>query len=333
MKNDIYPLVVVLDRYNGTYSGGKWTAWNLSYVPSKIDADDTECADFFAKNMIVYGRGETPQEAIDDLKMILNCGISDPDEEDEDEEEEKMEPTSVWRIENIDDIWIAQDVDGMSLMLKNKDDLTKIVMTGDAIDNFNDKFVISLQADMIEYAKKMRKLEKENEELKAKSKEISNDNALFLATNKKLKEENEELKQLKTPTIENFADEEPSSRRDILKAAEKCVCGQREQDYGTPESNFQLIADLWNNYLGITDYVLDMEQRFMDLNEKGIKVDVDFPKPKTIFPEDVSMMMALLKIARIRNGGGSGDSFVDLAGYAACGGEIWASKRYQKYQN
>jgi len=163
--SDIYPLVVVLDRYNGTYSGGKWTAWNLSYVPSKIDADDVECADFFSENTIVYGRGETPQEAIDDLKMILDCGVSDPDEEDdEDEEDEKMEPTSVWRIENIDDIWITQDVDGMSLMLKNQDDLYKIIMTGDAIDNFNDKFVISLQEEMMEYAKKMRKLEKENEE-------------------------------------------------------------------------------------------------------------------------------------------------------------------------
>ncbi len=37
---------------------------------------------------------------------------------------------------------------------------------------------------------------------------------------------------------------------------------------------------------------------------------------------DVAMMMALLKIARIKNGGGTGDSFVDLAGYAACGGEL-----------
>ena len=41
-----------------------------------------------------------------------------------------------------------------------------------------------------------------------------------------------------------------------------------------------------------------------------------------ITPLDVAMMMCLLKIARIKNGGGSGDSFVDLAGYAACGGEI-----------
>lgn len=39
------------------------------------------------------------------------------------------------------------------------------------------------------------------------------------------------------------------------------------------------------------------------------------------------MMMALLKIARIKNGGGTGDSFVDLAGYAACGGELNAIEK------
>ena len=88
------------------------------------------------------------------------------------------------------------------------------------------------------------------------------------------------------------------TRAEILDAAKKCVCGQREQDYGTPESNFQLIADLWNDYLGFVDHDYD------------------------ITPTDVAMMMALMKIARIKNGGGTGDSFVDLAGYAACGGEI-----------
>lgn len=37
---------------------------------------------------------------------------------------------------------------------------------------------------------------------------------------------------------------------------------------------------------------------------------------------DVAMMMALLKIARIRTGTATNDSYVDLAGYAACGAEI-----------
>jgi hypothetical protein len=98
------------------------------------------------------------------------------------------------------------------------------------------------------------------------------------------------------------------TREEILDTAKKCVCGQREQDYGTPESNFQLIADLWNDYL------------FPSLHENK----------NVISPKDVAMMMALLKIARIRNGGGTGDSFVDLAGYAACGGEICSSNEEKK---
>ena len=83
------------------------------------------------------------------------------------------------------------------------------------------------------------------------------------------------------------------TREEILSLAKTCVSGVREQDYGSPESNFKLIADLWEVYLNID-----------------------------ISPIDVAMMMALLKIARIKNGGGTGDSFVDLAGYAACGGEL-----------
>lgn len=88
------------------------------------------------------------------------------------------------------------------------------------------------------------------------------------------------------------------SREEILQKAKECVCGQREQDYGRPEDNFKTIADLWNVYLGL----------------------------ENINSVDVAMMMALLKIARIANGGGTGDSFVDLAGYAACGGEICGKK-------
>ena len=94
------------------------------------------------------------------------------------------------------------------------------------------------------------------------------------------------------------------TRAEILDAAKKCVCGQREQDYGTPESNFQLIANLWRMYLGVD-----------------------------ITPTDVAMMMALMKIARIKNGGGTGDSFVDLAGYAACGGEINAAVPKEEHAN
>lgn len=92
-------------------------------------------------------------------------------------------------------------------------------------------------------------------------------------------------------------------RAEILETAKVCVCGKREQDYGSPEDNFQIIADLWSVYL-------------------GDKLD------QQLCAVDVAMMMALLKIARIKSGTGTDDSFVDLAGYAACGGEI--SENYRK---
>ena len=93
---------------------------------------------------------------------------------------------------------------------------------------------------------------------------------------------------------------EVSKRAEILKDAEAAICGQREQDYGSPEDNFGVISRLWTDYLD---------------------TEVD-----TI---DVAMMMCLLKIARIKNGGGTEDSFVDLCGYGACGGEIFSHRKGQ----
>jgi len=75
------------------------------------------------------------------------------------------------------------------------------------------------------------------------------------------------------------------TRSYILQKAKQCVCGQREQDYGSPENNFQTISDLWKAYKGI-----------------------DFT------PTDVAMMMALLKIARIKTGDCNGGLLHRLAG-------------------
>ncbi len=83
------------------------------------------------------------------------------------------------------------------------------------------------------------------------------------------------------------------TRAEILDKAKECVCGQREQDYGKPEDNFAAIAVLWGAY-------------------KGTEFSA----------KDVAVMMALMKIARIKTGASTDDCFVDLAGYAACGGEI-----------
>lgn len=106
---------------------------------------------------------------------------------------------------------------------------------------------------------------------------------------------------------EQKAEKDKPTRASILHEAEKCVCGQREQDYGKAEDNFRLIASLWKPYIR-TRCVSD-----------GSDVSIQ--------PEDVAMLMALLKIARICSGTGTADSFVDLAGYAACGGEIAGGKK------
>lgn len=89
---------------------------------------------------------------------------------------------------------------------------------------------------------------------------------------------------------------EQMTREEILDEAKKCVCGQREQDYGSPESNFQIIADLWNGYLGIHRQ-LDTPMSYADNH-------IAYTILSPITATDVAMMMALLKIARIRNGGG-----------------------------
>lgn len=94
------------------------------------------------------------------------------------------------------------------------------------------------------------------------------------------------------------------TREEILKEALKCVNGEREQQYGSPEDSFMAIAELWTVYL-----------------EHGC---VEDNGAVLLHPEDVAAMMALLKIARICTGKYKGDNWVDLAGYAACGG-AWQS--------
>lgn len=98
-------------------------------------------------------------------------------------------------------------------------------------------------------------------------------------------------------------------RAEILDAAKVCVCGQRETDYGTPEDNFETIGLLWGTYLRAAHPKL-----------KWVFA------PNEVTPKDVAAMMSLLKIARIATGDNI-DSFVDLAGYVACAGEIATENR------
>ena len=91
-------------------------------------------------------------------------------------------------------------------------------------------------------------------------------------------------------------------RKETLQAALNCVMGNREQDYGTPEDNFTMIGERWTSYI----------------KRKCVGHNGDV----CINPEDVAAMMIDVKISRIATGHAKADNWVDIAGYAACGGEI-----------
>ena len=91
-------------------------------------------------------------------------------------------------------------------------------------------------------------------------------------------------------------------RKEILDRAITCVCGDREKDHGKPEDSFTKIAALWAAYTG---YRFDAV--------------------------DAAVMLSLLKTARIKTSPGvNDDNFVDLAGYAACAGELAAAQEQEK---
>ena len=96
------------------------------------------------------------------------------------------------------------------------------------------------------------------------------------------------------------------NRKQTLVEADKCVNGQREHDYGSPEDNFATIAEMW------TSYLRRASSKF---------------NPIVVTAHDVTVMMALLKIARIASGQVKDDNYVDGCGYLACAAEIATEKK------
>lgn len=63
-------VTIIADRYSGTYSGGKFTAWDmpLSEIPYDVVDNDCPCRDFwYSAEDALIGIGDTPQEAYEDL--------------------------------------------------------------------------------------------------------------------------------------------------------------------------------------------------------------------------------------------------------------------------
>jgi hypothetical protein len=104
----------------------------------------------------------------------------------------------------------------------------------------------------------------------------------------------------KTTPKKQTAPNPPLTREGILDAASVIVHGQRDAEYGGPEDSFERIARYWS----------------VTLN-------------KTVTPVDVARMMMLLKVARLDQAPLHSDSWIDVAGYAACGAEV-ASKTHKE---
>ena len=90
-------------------------------------------------------------------------------------------------------------------------------------------------------------------------------------------------------------------RGEILRIASECVCATREEDYGSPEENFKAIAEVWSWWLG-----------------------------QEITAHDVTIMMALLKIGRLKTGQPKDDTYIDACGYMALAAEIELTKKLQE---
>jgi hypothetical protein len=83
------------------------------------------------------------------------------------------------------------------------------------------------------------------------------------------------------------------TRAEILAAAAHAVTQDRNATHGEPEDSFGLIAAYWTAHLD-----------------------------RLISFSDVAVMMNLLKLARIKTSPEHADHWIDIAGYAACGGEV-----------
>ena len=83
------------------------------------------------------------------------------------------------------------------------------------------------------------------------------------------------------------------NRSEILDTAKKYVTKDRNQTHGKPEDTFGAIARVWSARLGVE-----------------------------ITPAQVCILMADLKACRAWENPEHDDNWIDMAGYAACGGEL-----------
>lgn len=87
---------------------------------------------------------------------------------------------------------------------------------------------------------------------------------------------------------------------EMLRVAAQVV-DERRAVYGPPDRNFATIALIWTAHL----------------RARGLLAE-----DAAITPADVAAMSAGIKLARLGQSPDHGDSWLDLAGYAACGADV-----------
>ena len=93
---------------------------------------------------------------------------------------------------------------------------------------------------------------------------------------------------------------EPFKRAQILDTAKSLIVGDRQQAYGPPIESFTRLAAAFNIVL------------------EGIGHE-------PITPTDAAKLMVALKFSRLSGGDHKDDTWIDLAGYAALGAEVFNS--------
>lgn len=82
-------------------------------------------------------------------------------------------------------------------------------------------------------------------------------------------------------------------RAALLNTARDCVTRDRAATHGSVERSFEALAAIWSVRLGVP-----------------------------VTPAQVAILLIDLKTVRAWGNPGHADNWVDIAGYAACGGEI-----------
>lgn len=97
-----------------------------------------------------------------------------------------------------------------------------------------------------------------------------------------------------------------TGRERCLKHAHMAVMATRNKTYGNPLDNFTDTAKFFNTFLQAK------------MRKEGIE---NTEYIELIQPNDIALLMVMLKTARLINQPAHGDSYIDIAGYAACGYE------------